>query len=132
MGKVLLDTCSLIDLAIKGRPRHGRTVEVVSGLQGDGHSFFLLASSIKDVYYLLERQTRNEALARQAALRLRSSFGLVELTGDIVDRAFASDEPDFEDGLVRAAAEACRCGLIVTADRAAFEGSSVKKLLVEV
>lgn len=131
MRKALLDTCALIDFAIKKRPRHAATVRALEGLQEDGFAFCVLASSIKDVYYLLGRQLHDEALARLAARKLKEAFTMFELTEEIVDAAFASDEPDFEDGLVRAAAENHRCELIVTADRAGFVSSGVGKLLVE-
>lgn len=131
MRKALLDTCTLIDFAIKERPRHAATVKTLEQLQSEGYVFCVLASSIKDTYYLLGRQLHDEPLARLTAKKLKETFTLFELTEEIVDTAFESDEPDFEDGLVRAAAENCRCELIVTADKAAFTASSVDKLLVE-
>lgn len=130
MSKYLLDTCTLIDLAVKGRPRHTETTEIVRRLKGEGSTLYLLSSSIKDVYYILNRQLRNEGLARSAAMQLRTGFGVFELSIQVVDAAFGSDEPDFEDGLVRAAAELNRCDFIITSDIRAFRESTVGTLLV--
>ena len=58
---------------------------------------------------------------------LRRAFEVTELTLEILDAALASDEPDFEDGLVRATAEALGVDVIVSRDARAFVGSSIRR-----
>lgn len=43
-------------------------------------------------------------------------------------QSLASDEPDFEDGLVRACAELVGADYIVSTDRKAFKRSSVPRI----
>lgn len=87
----------------------------------------MLASSLKDFYLVYERHYGSELEARRQVRLLRTLATLVDLTGDVVDRALTSDEPDFEDGLVRAAAVGIGADLIVSRDAAAFVGSSVAR-----
>lgn len=86
-----------------------------------------LASSLKDVYYILNRLSGDEKRARQDVCRVRKMFTVVPLTNDVVDDALASDEPDFEDALIRSCAEKHRCTAIITRDKKAYVQSSIPK-----
>ena len=59
---------------------------------------------------------------------MRASFEVVELTLCVVDDALCSNEPDYEDALVRAAAENVRCDYIVSRDEKAFRASCCKRV----
>lgn len=42
-----------------------------------------------------------------------------------IDGTFVTDEPNLGDGIIRAAAEVCKFGLIITHDEGTFRSSSV-------
>lgn len=63
--------------------------------------------------------------ARLTIGHLMAVFELLPLMGHNVRKAYHSDEPDFEDGLIRAVAEENQVDVIVTRDAAAFHGSTI-------
>lgn len=83
------------------------------------------ASSLKDVYYVLCKAMRDEHEARNAIGHVMETFELLPLLEHNVRKAYHSDEPDFEDGLIRAVAEDNAVDAIVTRDAAAFQHASV-------
>lgn len=70
----------------------------------------------------------NEADARSAIRDIAETFDLVDLTGLFVFESIDSDEPDYEDGLIRAAAEALQVDAIISYDKAAFKQSPIPKM----
>lgn len=127
--KVLLDTCVLVDLSVPGRPRHGKAREAVDSFSKES-ALYISASSLKDVYYIICKHYGDERKARDIVSGLRKAFYVAELTVPIVDDALESDEPDFEDALIRATAESLRCNLLVTADKEAFRKSTTMSIKV--
>lgn len=83
------------------------------------------AGSLKDAYYMLCRKYRDEAIVRERLRGFSAIVELGELTREVVDLAFSSDEPDFEDGIVRATAELGGAEAIITRDVRAFAHSVV-------
>ena len=129
MHRVMVDTNVLIDLGSSSRPAHGRTVAAVVALLGSGDfEGCVLSSALKDVYYVYCRHYGDEPSARRAIRELRHMFALVNLTPSIVDAALDSDEPDFEDGLVRAAAELTDCDFLLTRDAPGFLSAGFEKV----
>lgn len=129
MHRVMVDTNALIDLVSSSRPAHGRTVAAVVALLGsDDFEGCVLSSALKDVYYVYCRHYGDEPSARRAIRELRRMFALVNLTPSIVDAALDSDEPDFEDGLVRAAAELTDCDFLLTRDAPGFLSAGFEKV----
>ena len=55
-------------------------------------------------------------------------FDLVDLTGLLVYSALDSNEADYEDGLIRAAAEALQVDAVVSYDKKAFKGSYIPRI----
>ena len=129
MYSVVLDTNVLLDYLSADRAEHVVTVEALRAcMVRDDVRIFVPACLLKDVYFVYERHYGSEADARRKITLMRRAFEVAELTLDIVDAALASDEPDFEDGLVRATAEALGVDVIVSRDVRAYANSSVKRL----
>lgn len=64
------------------------------------------------------------------AVRANAEY-LVDLTGRTVIQAVGSDEPDYEDALVRIAAESLQVDAIISYDKKALWASRVPKLDVD-
>ena len=65
--------------------------------------------------------------ARQSVTLPRRSIWLT-WTGPLVFEALDSNEPDYEDGLIRGTAEALQVDAIISYDKKAFRSSFVPKL----
>ena len=86
------------------------------------------AGCIKDAYYILCRHYHNEEIVRERMDDFRQVIHIAGLTDAVLDTAFASDEPDLEDGIVRATAELMGAQAIITRDADAYRGSSVPSM----
>ncbi|WP_288738142.1 PIN domain-containing protein [uncultured Enorma sp.] len=131
MASVVLDTNIILDYLSPARERHLDAVDLLEQLlESDVYEPTILAASIKDTYYILCRHfgARREEQVRDRLDAFRQIMTVAELTGEVLDRAFASDEPDLEDGIVRATAELLSAAAIVTRDREAYGSSTVPSM----
>lgn len=128
MDKFVIDTNVIIDFLAPSRPGHATACKLLRSFLAGHAEAVIPASSFKDAYYILCRWLGDEAQARADVQRVREFFGAAPLTTAILDRAFASDEPDFEDGIVRAFAEEYQAKGIVSRDEKAFRGSPVPRI----
>lgn len=127
MYRVLLDTNILLDSVIPNRPQHDGALALLNWCNSSGDYGFAAATSYNDAYYVLCR-AYNEAIAREALERLLGLVAVAPVSAEECDRSLRSNEPDFEDGLVRACAELNGADFIITRDKDAFAGSKVKSV----
>ena len=129
MARVVLDTNIILDYLSATRERHHDAVDLLEALlSSEDKTPVILAAGIKDAYYILCRHYHDEALVRARLDDFRALMEVAELTGPVLDEAFASDEPDLEDGIVRATAELLGAEAIVTRDASAYRGSCVPSM----
>ena len=128
MRRLMFDTNILIDYLISSRPQHIEAVNILRLVITHDDTALLLASSLKDAYYICHRHYCDEQAARSSIIHASQVFELAALDGRTIDAALISNEPDFEDGLVRAAAETAGCAYIISRDKAAFANSNCKCL----
>lgn len=127
----LLDTNVLVYALHRECEQHEQADAFITSCLEHGKTCYFLSSSLKDVYYILCRHYLAEKDARQSVRMLREALDMVELNATMVDAALASDEPDFEDGIVRAAAEALQVDAIVSYGAQAFVRSPIPKTTAE-
>lgn len=125
--KLLFDTNVLVDSLNEDRqPFRSQCNELIHVCLGRADiELMAVSSSLKDVYYIMCRRYSDEPQARKAVGALMTIFELLPLMEHNVRKAYHSDEPDFEDGLIRAVAEDNKVDVIVTRDAAAFRGSTI-------
>ncbi len=124
-----VDTNVLLDIASSARGKfHDDAILFYDAAGKSNVRLYASVAALKDVYYLLCRNYCNEGKVREAIRFFMSTFTIVDLTEAMAERAIDSDEPDFEDGLVRAAAEICKCKYIVSRDAKAFENGKIARL----
>lgn len=131
MADVILDTNIILDYLSATREGHLDAVDVLEQLlESERYEPVILAACIKDAYYILCRHygAKREKLVRERLDVFRRVVSTAELTTEVLDRAFTSDEPDLEDGIVRATAELRGAAAIVTRDRAAYASSTVPSM----
>lgn len=125
MHRLLFDTNVLIDAVCPERPEQKETHRLLARCNGDGDMGLACALSLKDVYYVMEKRF-DEPTARKAVEWLTNLLVVAPVGAEECLSALASNEPDFEDGLVRACAELNDVDFIVSRDRDAFAGSTVR------
>ena len=117
--RLLLDTNILIDLLDAGRPQHRHALRLVKS----DAELCTVVSSLKDVYYVLSKIYQDKSRALEDVKQLMTILNVLDLTARHAQTAIKTDEPDFDDGLVRAVAESSGVDMIVTRDIKAFEHS---------
>ena len=139
MHKVYLDTNILLDVASDRRPDHQAALNLFANPDLE---LGVSAGSIKDFYYIAgaaksgigEGHVAMSDAMRCEYIRLfLESTELLADDRDICTAALNSDEPDYEDGTKRAAAEAWGAEWIVSRDmdRGAFQHSSIPQVSAE-
>ena len=129
--KYFLDTNALVYSLHLGAPKHKQVCNFLERCLQENTPCYFLSSSLKDAYYILCKHYLSEAHARACIKMLRESLDMVDLNSTVIDSAFESDEPDFEDALIRAAAEKLQVNAIISYDEKAFKNSFVMKMTAE-
>ena len=128
--KVFLDTNVLLDIAIPDRPGQLAASKLFKLVCDGDLRAELSASSLKDFYHIT-RKTIPEAQRRKWISVFLRAFEVIQLSRSTCQDALASDEPDFEDGLIRSMAERTSCAHIISRDARAFVGSCASRLTSE-
>ncbi|WP_165045960.1 PIN domain-containing protein [Adlercreutzia sp. ZJ138] len=128
MHSLLFDTNALIYSVCTSAQYHEDVQQLLRSTLASNGCIYALASSLNDVYYVLCRHYLSEPDARSAIRDIAETFDLVDLTGLFVFESIDSDEPDYEDGLIRVAAEELQVNAIISYDKAAFKSSFIPKM----
>ncbi|MUH59802.1 type II toxin-antitoxin system VapC family toxin [Bifidobacterium canis] len=126
--QVLLDTNVLLDFCDSARqPFHDDCLTLLRACVNNDVATLASVSSLNDAYYILAKRY-GEPFAQQSVAGLLELFDVQPMLVSYANTAVDSNEPDFEDGLIRAMAEKLHCDVIVTRDAAAFRASQVPAL----
>ena len=124
---LLFDTNILIDAVCRERPESDEACRVLRRCNGGGDLGMTPAASLKDAYYVLERQY-DERYARKSIEWLMELLVIAPMGVEECELSIHSNEPDFEDGLVRACAELNNVDFILTRDATAYRASTVRAM----
>ena len=127
MCRLLIDTNILIDSLFPDRIEHLDAIETINRCSGHEELGMASSASFKDVYYIAQRKN-GESWARNAVRKLMGLLVVTPTDAEVYDMALNSDEPDFEDGIIRACAELNGADFIITRDKAAFAHSKVRSV----
>lgn len=126
-SKLLLDTNVLIDYTVEARPDHEYAVELMHRIAQSSIAGYVTSGSLKDFYYLCKRPL-GEPACRELIKQFLVLVTVLPVGQDECHDSAYSDEPDFEDGLIRAVAERHDMDFIITRDTGAFAHSTVKNM----
>ena len=127
MNRILLDTNILLDCVDPSRAFHGDAMRLIARCNGGGDMGMACSLSLKDVYFVMSR-LYDEPSAR-GAVRVLSDLAVIGPIGaEETLSALDSNEPDFEDGLIRAFAELNDVDFIISRDEKAFLRAKTRKL----
>lgn len=125
MNNVLLDTNILLDFVTEHRPESQEACELLRRALGGGAHAIISATSLKDFYYILRKEMSDE-VCRDWIQAFVRGFTVEQLDVEACVVALESNEPDYEDGCIRAIAERAGVDFIITHDKKAFARSYVK------
>lgn len=128
--RVLFDTNTLIDAVDATRGHSEVTCQALRLCNGGGDMGIVSPTSLSDTYYVL-RKSHGEPYAHQAIKNLAALLVILPFSAEECLIAVNSNEPDFEDGLIRAAAELNDIDFILTRDASAFRRSTVRAITCE-
>ena len=126
--RIMIDTNIVLDVFLKREPFFQASYEVMKQSALEKHEGFLSAAAATDIYYLLRRNLKDTARAKESMEKLLQLVGIADALGEDVHAAVASNMPDFEDALVAAIAERCRMDYIVTRNVKAYRDSPVSAI----
>ena len=125
MRRLLFDTNILLDAVSPDRPEQRETHRLLARCNGEGDMGIACSLSLKDVYFVM-RKRFDEPTARKAVDWLTKLLVICPISIEECLAALNSNEPDFEDGLMRSCAELNDVDFIISRDRDAFAGSTVR------
>lgn len=128
MATTLFDVNAVVYWCFCGSPWHDEVCHALRSILMKGDDAIVAASSLNETYYTLCHHcgfSREEAL--QAIRNVADVFTVAPVGASTVRRALSSDEPDYEDAVVRACAEENQADFIVSCDRRAFRSSFIPK-----
>ncbi len=128
--RVLFDTNILIDAVDAQRPHSHAACLALKHCNGGRDMGLVTPSSLNDTYYTVKKYM-GEPWTRNAIRHLLELLVVIPFGPQECIISAESNEPDFEDGLIRAAAELNDIDFILTRDRKAFNYSHVRKLTCE-
>ena len=127
MYKLLLDTNVLLDFMVPDRPESDAAVEIIRRCSNGTDVGCVCAGSLKDAYYVACKHL-GEQTAHDFVRVFLEALSVAPLDEAMCKIAANSNEPDFEDALVRATAEHINANLILTRDAKAYEHSTVRAI----
>lgn len=127
MSKLLLDTNVLLDIAVPSRPNSHEALLLLGRIDEGTDTGTISAGSLKDFYYVM-RKYSNEKTARGFVRLFMAILCVMPIDAGVCTYAIECDEPDFEDGIIRAIAETESVDFIISRDDGAFSRSRIKSL----
>lgn len=128
MLRVLLDTNILLDVALKREPWYDASKRLIeAGQDGSRMRAGVASLSLKDAYFVITKRA-SEAEARQYLHFIAQSCEILSVDAKTCAMALSSTEPDFEDGLIAAAAIQAGVDIIISRDETAFNNLPIPKI----
>lgn len=127
MGKVLFDTNVLLDIALMRQPHFTVSAKAFARVDQIEIQGFVTASTITDIYYIAKKD-RGQKLALDFITALLSIIDVIEINKATIIGALESNLKDFEDAIQVTAARSQKMDVIVTRNKADFQGAPIEVL----
>lgn len=126
--RIVIDTNVILDILLKREPFFQESYAALKMATEQGIECMVSATAITDIYYLLRRGLKDNALAQQSLERLLQLVGIADVLAIDIQTALSADMPDFEDAVVHAIAARHVAELILTRNTKDFVGTQVRAL----
>ena len=125
---VLIDTNVILDAVTGREPYNEHAEKLLLFITEDKLKAFITASSVTDIYYLLNKYLHNKEQAKQVLIKLFSEFEIIDVTRRDCEKAFNLIMNDFEDALLATCAKRKKLDYIITRNLKDFTGSPVEAI----
>jgi predicted nucleic acid-binding protein len=127
--KILLDTNIALNILLERQP-FCETDAKVLGLSQGGIKFFISASAITDIFYIIHKQ-KGKDVAMSLLTQILLSVDVATVSGAEIRRAVALDWDDFEDAVQYAVGESLAVNYVVTRNATDFNAVELQVLSPE-
>ena len=117
---VYLDTNFLIDALVDGKPQSEDAFQFLCAVGDNAIDGFVMFNQLVDFYYICRKAGVSDSARRKNVRLLLDVCTLFQPSEETLKATLDSDEPDFEDGLIRKATETVGTDFIVARDSKAF------------
>lgn len=117
--KILFDTNVWLDIILGREGFVEASLTALYDCIDEGDDLCVAATSLKDVFFLVER-LENVEVAYESVERMLQLARPIAVDDAVCRRALSLERPDYEDGIIAAAAEIEQIDCIVTRDEGAF------------
>lgn len=126
---VLIDTNVVLDAMISRSPFCEAAQKLFIMAAEEKINAYITASSVTDIYYLLNKHLRDKHRCREAILKILTLFSVIDVTGSDCKRALDLPIADYEDALLATCAKRGKMQYIITRNINDFDGSPVPAIL---
>jgi len=129
--KLLIDTNIVLDALIVREPWAESAQSVLLAIAEEKAEGCITASTVTDIYYILQKTLKDKEQTKQALLGLFASINVLDVNGTDCEKAFELSMSDYEDALLAYCGKRHKADLIVTRNPKHFVGSPVKSISPE-
>jgi predicted nucleic acid-binding protein len=123
--KILIDTNVILDVLLHRNAFLDASYNVLKLAALDKVEALVTANSITDIYYILQRASKDPVKSKDAIVQLLSLVGIADVLASDVMTTLSSKVTDFEDALVGAIAKRIKADYIVTRNTKDFDHSPI-------
>ena len=123
--RALIDTNVFLDVFLTREPHYRDSSHVVSAAESQTFEAYCCATTITDIYYIVQKVT-SESIARRAIAGILRTCELAPVGRSTVTAALNSEVADVEDGILCEVALLVDASCIVTRNIADFANSQIK------
>lgn len=124
--RALVDTNVWLDVVAERQPFYDLSKASILACINDEVKIDVVATSIKDIFYLVSRNF-DSGSAYEAVDLVLSIANVASVDRLICSQALDLERPDYEDGIIAAVAYTENVDCIISRDAKAFESSSIPK-----
>lgn len=122
---VLIDTNVVLDALMSRAPFNVLAEKLFIMVAEDKLKASITASSVTDIYYLLNKHLHDIHQVKQALSNLFSLFKILDVTQNDCEKALMLPMEDYEDALIATCAKRKRIELIITRNPKGFNESPI-------
>lgn len=128
--RVLIDTNIILDYLLQREPFFQNANLLFQAINSGRIVAYVTATTLTDIFYIARRHTGSIEQARQATFEILTAMAICPVNRAVLESAFASAIPDFEDAVQIACAISQGLDAIVTRD-ATFSSMLISVSTVE-
>ncbi|MBD2092661.1 PIN domain-containing protein [Microcoleus sp. FACHB-1515] len=129
--RTLIDTNIVLDFLLQREPFFQDAELLFQAIDEGEITGYVTATTLTDIFYISRRHTRSIEQARQAVSETLTAMVICPVDRAVLELAFDSGLPDFEDAVQISSAVAQGLEAIVTRDAQGFSSSSIPVLSIQ-